>query len=646
MSKPNSYRKDIQFLRGIAILLVILFHAYPGIFAFGYLGVDVFFVISGFVITPLILKIFTIDQSEKTNSWNLNLIHFYIRRFYRLSPAIGFATTILTFLIIFLGQPTDYQRFARQGIATLLLLGNFGAYRYSGDYFSPNQNPMVHTWSLSVEEQIYIAIPVILAICFFIFSKTHKYWVLVYLVLTTLSLLSFAFPSILKNLYSELGSNYGIVDFSFYSPIDRLWQFTVGGLGYYIQSKGIHFRRIKFYKITVLICVLLIFFIPKLNSKIEVVFATTLTCLILVTKSLKYSPRLIFKFILWLGDRSFSIYLFHMPLIYLATHSPLIRVDDEKLRFFLIAIALLGALALGSFSFRKIEIGFRTIGKNKHLRSKYLLRTFVLTLVIPMILLALLDKGSKNHFWGMDRNIMPPLAAWESDPKCKGMAFLETPCIFNNLSTQKNVLLIGDSHASHIAQAFVDASKVAGWNSFVWTKVGCNLQLKINNNGEISEGCLKQNLRILKWISRNKPDAVIVSQFVYANSSQNELRNALKELRAKIPNILLIENNPIFPDEKDFMIDRPFLMTPYDPPKFFSRISMQNKDQNASNALAIWAKNNKISTLNFESLFCNTSFCTRFGNEGWLYRDDDHFSISGASRTVPLLINYLENASS
>ena len=154
------YRSDIQALRGLAVFAVVLFHAKESYFPLGYLGVDVFFVISGFVVTPLILGIFT-DRSNGVGEHLSNLIYFYKRRFYRLAPALAAVLTISAVLVFFFGPIADHQRFARQGMATLLLVGNFGATRYSGDYFSPNPNPLVHTWSLSVEEQIYIFLPLI-----------------------------------------------------------------------------------------------------------------------------------------------------------------------------------------------------------------------------------------------------------------------------------------------------------------------------------------------------------------------------------------------------------------------------------------------------------------------------------------------------
>ena len=148
MFSKAKYRGDIQVFRGIAVLAVVLFHFKESYFPLGYLGVDVFFVISGFVVTPLILRIFT-DQENKEGRFS-NLNSFYTRRFYRLAPALAVTLAISAISIFLLGPIDDHQRFALQGIATLLFVGNVGSYKYSGDYFSPNTTPLVHTWSLSV----------------------------------------------------------------------------------------------------------------------------------------------------------------------------------------------------------------------------------------------------------------------------------------------------------------------------------------------------------------------------------------------------------------------------------------------------------------------------------------------------------------
>ena len=196
MFSETKYRRDIQVLRGLAVLAVVLFHTKESYYPLGYLGVDVFFVISGFVVTPLILRIFTDQVNE---GWRLtNLKFFYKRRFYRLAPALAVTLAISAVSIFLFGPVGDHLRFAKQGIATLLLVGNVGAYKYSGDYFSPNPNPLVHTWSLSVEEQIYIFLPLILMLTLHNLRSLKRVFTIVLVFISAISFILFLTPTIFE----------------------------------------------------------------------------------------------------------------------------------------------------------------------------------------------------------------------------------------------------------------------------------------------------------------------------------------------------------------------------------------------------------------------------------------------------------------
>jgi hypothetical protein len=141
----------------------------------------------------------------------------------------------------------------------------------------------------------------------------------------------------------------------------------------------------------------------------------------------------------------------------------------------------------------------------------------------------------------------------------------------------------------------------------------------------------------------NKPDAIIVSQFVHHDSSQENLRGALKSLSTLTSSVLLVENNPIFPDGKDFMVSRPLIMEPYKPPKEFPIQKMQRIDVRASKDLAIWAMANGITTMDLSPLFCDNISCNRYSDSGWLYQDYGHLSILGAALAIPQLQSYLGN---
>jgi len=224
----SSFRSDIQVLRGIAIILVLLFHLPSKAFQFGYLGVDVFFVVSGYLIAPRILALF--DETPNMTLLSKNISRFTQNRIRRLAPA--FAITLLIFLplLLLVGDINLQNIIVRQAIAGSFILGNFGAYKFGGDYFRPGiENPLVHFWSLSVEEQIYIFLPTSFILLFIVNRKRFKQnGRLLFVLLFLFSLFLTFYSEYLNSLYSHF---FAVPDsFSFYSPITRFWEFAAGGL--------------------------------------------------------------------------------------------------------------------------------------------------------------------------------------------------------------------------------------------------------------------------------------------------------------------------------------------------------------------------------------------------------------------------------
>ena len=142
---------------------VVLFHANPDFFKSGYLGVDVFFVVSGYVVAPLLIRIAKPDN-DAHGTTKERVFSFSVKRIYRLLPALGVTLSVSILLFLLLLKPSDLTRIAQQGIASLLSAGNFGASKFNTNYFQSEPNPFLHTWSLSVEEQIYLLIPILLLV--------------------------------------------------------------------------------------------------------------------------------------------------------------------------------------------------------------------------------------------------------------------------------------------------------------------------------------------------------------------------------------------------------------------------------------------------------------------------------------------------
>ena len=202
----NHYRPDIDGLRAIAVLSVVIFHAFPEYLGGGFIGVDVFFVISGFLITSLILR----EQKEE----RFSLRHFYARRIRRIFPALslvlGFGLVAGWICLNFM----EYKQLTKHTGSSAIFLTNFMLLREAG-YFdnAADTKPMLHLWSLAIEEQFYLAWP--LALMFF---KRLPRWLFPVLVVLLLSSLTYSLSLVFK----------GNLELDFYSPLSRSWELLLG----------------------------------------------------------------------------------------------------------------------------------------------------------------------------------------------------------------------------------------------------------------------------------------------------------------------------------------------------------------------------------------------------------------------------------
>ena len=202
------YRSEIDGLRAIAVLAVILFHARVELFQGGFVGVDVFFVISGFLITKLIAE--NLDQDK------FSLADFYIRRVRRIFPALILVLFCSIPAAYFLMSPTQFYNFSQSSIAAMLFSANFFFWKESS-YFTAikDEMPLVHTWSLSVEEQFYLLFPLFLLFVWR-WGRSKVFWLL-----AALSLISLVI--------SEWGWRNS-VNANFYMTPSRAWELLAGSL--------------------------------------------------------------------------------------------------------------------------------------------------------------------------------------------------------------------------------------------------------------------------------------------------------------------------------------------------------------------------------------------------------------------------------
>jgi peptidoglycan/LPS O-acetylase OafA/YrhL len=230
-TKPKLLRSDIQQIRAISVIAVVLFHSFPDRFMHGYLGVDVFFFLSGFLIFP---QIFDISKSASNKSLILNVKKFLLRRIYRIAPALGVCILVVWALFFFLG-PSPKKPSGSEVYITILSIfgfGNIAALNYSGDYFNAS-SPLTHFWSLGVEMQSYFLFAILVLFISKLIHKSIKEYRIFLLIIILVSLISkyiFVFHS---NLFGLIGLDTLAItgNFSdFYLTPNRLWQFALGGL--------------------------------------------------------------------------------------------------------------------------------------------------------------------------------------------------------------------------------------------------------------------------------------------------------------------------------------------------------------------------------------------------------------------------------
>lgn len=226
MSQPSvsigqgtGYRADIQGLRAIAVLLVLTFHAGLPVVG-GFVGVDVFFVISGYVITTMLLR-------EWHENGRIRLRRFWRRRFFRLTPALALTVFVVFVLAALILLPLQQQVTYQTGLGALFLVANIVIARNTGGYFDApaEQNPLLNTWSLSVEEQFYLLFPLILAGALLLVRRNARLsW------LPSAGVVAIAATSLFFMFWALSPSGTGTTWLNFYSPITRSWEFAVGSL--------------------------------------------------------------------------------------------------------------------------------------------------------------------------------------------------------------------------------------------------------------------------------------------------------------------------------------------------------------------------------------------------------------------------------
>lgn len=431
------YRSDIDGLRALAVIPVVLFHTHTGILPGGFAGVDVFFVISGFLITSLLL--------EDMNSIPSAIGKFYERRIRRLIPPL---LPVLVFSVIagwFLLKPDDYKEFSDSMLSSLAYVSNF-FFLFQADYFDgpSHLKPLLHTWSLSVEEQFYLLFP------FFVLTLKRfgiKYVALFYLLIV---ILSFA-----ANIYfSQMTSPSN----AFFNSVGRFFEIAFGGLlaSWRPNISNTTTKNTFAFIGAALIIFTYIYVTEESQWPGYVVLLPTLgTVFIILAKDAVINRLLSLKPVVWVGLISYSIYLWHWPIFVYIQH----YFVTPKPHYFVYGIIATLTLSVASYFIIETPIRKRKIIKNtKNIWLFYVVSMLLLASIAATISL---EKGFRMRMKGDVKDYISELEritrewghytlrhkCWV-DHRVKLQPVIDR-CI--DISEDRpNVLLVGDSHSAHL----------------------------------------------------------------------------------------------------------------------------------------------------------------------------------------------------
>lgn len=440
-----TFRSDIQGLRAIAVLTVMIFHFNPVWLPGGFIGVDIFFVISGFLITSILLR-----RKEQADYNLINTVkYFYSSRFKRIIPAY-FAMLILVAVIaaiIFL--PQDFYIF-QKGLEKAFGFSSNNYFSDFGDYFSPanHEQPLLHTWSLAVEIQFYLLIPLLVLILPINWLKA-----IFAILLITLTVIA-EYKLRIENMRQA----------TYYSLYARLPEFFAGGLtAIYANSFSIRKTQSWVGWIGLLLIVLAAVTQPKIGSFPGVAaFLPVVGSVLLLIAPTKDKLSNIFcsKFLVWIGALSYSLYLWHWPVLAFLRYYT--GTETLSLDFSILFIALTFLLSI--ISYYGIEHTFRS----KRTRKNYLAYWLIFGSV-----LALLSYSTVriNQILTPEELPIEYLNYGDDALICHG--HIVGDCLRGNLNSDKEVLVLGDSHAAMLNSFFDHLGKELNFKARIITASSC-----------------------------------------------------------------------------------------------------------------------------------------------------------------------------
>lgn len=657
MSERGAHRADLQGLRGVAVLLVVLYHAgrvVPG----GFLGVDVFFVLSGFVIGASILR-----EADRTGTMSLG--NFYARRVRRILPAAAVLSvvTLLVFAVV-MSPFGNQQVMAKTSASASVWLSNMALATADGaGYFDTGseENPFLHTWSLGVEEQFYLFLPIAMVLIFATLARrpgaTERR---IQIVLGTVA----AGSLLLSIALVDLGLSVPVVDIdpttlAFYLPFSRFWELLAGVLlaTSVLATREVHARWHLLAGVGGIALLVLASFgydefteFPGLAS-VPPVVATLLIIWAGTAAGGPFARTLSAAPLRFLGDNSYAWYLWHWPAVVLAA---LLWSDSRTTLLIAAALSLLPAVVSTNFLEQPLRRNQSIVGR----------RAFGLAVVcvgVPLVLAIVVLAGAGQR-WGLDEPV-----GWDDIPVARDagchvtdvasdFSFDAADCIFEAPGGGDDlVVVLGDSHASSLASAVIAAAHPRGFDVGVWSGSGCPYILDVGPNRQFDD-CREWVDAASELVAERQPSVVVIANrsTIYTHPTVGEPENAVHRLSTSSSDpsgsrdeALALWSAGIEATVAELEAGGArvvvFGMVPEFWPDFVDRYSLARPDldpvmtrselderQTAVDAATLAGLPDTAAFVDPTDTICPTFPCRPTDDTGWLYYDPDHLNERGS----------------
>lgn len=498
--KQDAFRSDINGLRAWAVVAVVLYHfAVPG-FAGGFVGVDVFFVISGFLMTGIISGGL---QRESFALWR-----FYLARARRIMPALLLLCAVVLALGWFMMMPKEYETLGRHARDSLLFISNLRYLSESGYFASaPHEKWLLHTWSLSVEWQFYLLLPLLLMAVWKFFPQRRA--LLAAHLLMALMSLAWCIALTLDN-----------PDKAFFSLWSRAWEMLAGGILFLLGdrlslSAGVR-RLLELVGIALIIMAITLLDASSLWPGWLALLPVSGALLVLLAQ--RQGSGLTGNGVAqWLGSRSYSIYLWHWPLVALLAYYSVL--DDAGW----VCAALVATLLLGALSYACCEVPAR--------RSLERLRVGVgvVALLVPVLVVTMVAQQIRRT--GIPQRLPEAIAKVEAqglnrNPRAEECLRHAKSCHYGG--EEIAALVVGDSHADSIVTAISASLQGAQQGLYFTGSSSClmvfSAQPRKKLAGKFSERCVRIRQELANELDQllpGKPIIVINRASVYVFGEQD-----------------------------------------------------------------------------------------------------------------------------